>query len=110
MVLTILSYHTAAGGTPGSVAFFAVRPGGNPTEQILLGRGVSPDIVGPGDEGNVTFCGKVLPRDRPPAPALEGAQWEVRVFTEDKDVDATVCVDWVLEPFPDTDERDSETI
>lgn len=108
VTLTALSYHTEAGGTPGDITFFAVRPG-TPFERILLGRALSADITGPGTEGNVTFCGKVLPRDPPPGGfgGSNGAHWEVQAFTEGKDVTGVVCVDFVLQPFPDTDERDS---
>ena len=109
VTLTCLSYHTDEGGTPGDITFFAVRPS-DPDERVLLGRAVNNEIIGPSDEGNVTFCGKVLPRD--PAPGGIGGQngphWQVQAFTEGKDVDGWVCVDFVLQPFPDTDELDSE--
>lgn len=108
-MLTSLSYHTEPGGVPGDVTFFAVRPG-TPFERILLGRALSVDILGPGTEGNVTFCGKVLPRDPPPGGlgSGHGAHWEVQASTEGKTITAVVCVDFVLQPFPDTDELDSE--
>jgi hypothetical protein len=106
VVLTALSYHTGSnGGAPGDITFFAVRPAVT-FQRILLGRALSAEIIGPSTEGNVTFCGKVLPRD-PPGGGSNGAHWEVQAFTQGKNVTAVVCVDFVLEPFPDTDERDS---
>lgn len=105
IVLTALSYHTAAAGTPGNITFFAVRAGGDPLERLILGRALSADIVGPGTEGNVTFCGRVLPR-QPPS-AIDGNEfWQVIAISENRDVAASVCLDFVLEPFPDTSPSD----
>lgn len=106
VVLTALSYHTDTGGNPGDISFFAVRPGGSSLERILLGRATQAQITGPGDEGNVTFCGKVLPRE-PVVGSLANQFWNVVAISEGKDVDASACVDYVLEPFPDTSPQDS---
>lgn len=104
IVLTALSYHTATGGNPGDITFFAVRTGGDPLERMLLGRATAAQMTGPGDEGNVTFCGKVLPRD---PPQRNDTFWDVIAISEGKDVAASVCLDFVLEPFPDTSPEDS---
>lgn len=102
VVLSVLSYHAAAGGAVGQIAFYAVRPGGAPTERMLLGRATAAQMTGPSTEGNLTLCGKVLPRE----PGDGGAFWFVQAIGSGKDVDATACVDWVLSPFPDTSRED----
>lgn len=108
IVLTLLSYSTAEGGTPGAITFFAVRVTGAPLERVLLGRATAAQMTGPGTAGNVTFCGKVLPRDpEGPDPGNQGAFWNVIALSEGKDVAASVCLDFVLEPFPDTSPEDS---
>lgn len=108
IVLTLVSYHTADGGTPGDITFFVVRPGGNVLHRALLGRATAAQMTGPGTAGNVTFCGKVLPRDpEGPDPGNSGDFWDVIAISEGKDVAASVCLDFVLEPFPDTSPEDS---
>lgn len=110
VVLSLLSYSSEDGGDSGSVTFFAVRPAGLLTERVLLGQGNEAEIIGPvGTQGNVKFCGVVLPRDPPSASGAgnNGDQWRVVATTEGKTATGTVCVDYVIQPFPDTNPRDS---
>jgi hypothetical protein len=92
-----------------------VPPGGLgvPTQRILLGYVMPAAALGPTPEtGNVTFCGRVLPRNDPIPSAVspeQGPHWRVQCFSVDKLAAATVCVDYVIQTFPNTDARDSPT-
>lgn len=106
VVLTILSYTEIPAGPAltTNVQFWAFRPGGTPTEKVALGDATAAgDLLDANGEARLRLCGIPLPRE----PGDAGAFWEVRAFTQNKSDDATVCVDFVLSPFPDTSERDS---
>lgn len=101
VVLSVLGYHAAAGGSVGDIAFYAVRPGGAATERVLLGRATAAQMTGPGTEGNATFCGKILPRE-----PGGGVFWQVIAVGSGKDVDASACLDFLVQPYPDTSPED----
>lgn len=99
VVVSLASYAAAAGGVPATeVEFWFRRAGGVvPTERVLLGRFDQLQIEDPSDgSGDVTICGKVVPRD------ADGSHWELQVITTGKTVTATATVDTLLQPFPDT--------
>lgn len=105
-----VSYAADPGGNPGTLfEAFAVRVGIVPTERMLIGRATTTQIVGPAGDGDVRFCGIALPRDDPdPFPGIGlGAFWNIVVRSQGKDVDATVCIDYVVAPYPDTTPEDS---
>ena len=98
VVVTLASYAAVTGGNPGDLLeFYFRRPGGAATERALLLRADGTEIAGPAGDGDVTICGRVVPRD----PGDSGQHWELVAFTTGKTVTASVCVDVVLEPFPD---------
>ncbi len=101
IVLTSISYATAAVIVPGDIAFFLRKPGGLATERVLLGRGLQANILGPAGDGDFSVCGKVVPRD------VNGTNWTLHAVTTNKNADASVVVDFILQPFPDTSARDS---
>ena len=101
VVLTAISYATATVIAPGDIAFFLQLPGGAATERILLGRGLQADITGPAGDGDFSVCGKVVPRNN------DGTNWTLHAVTTNKNANASVVVDFILQPFPDTSDRDS---
>jgi len=113
VVLTSLAYSSGdlSGSTAGSVSIVAQKPGGTLSERILLGSAIPASTLDPTlRTENVKFCGVVLPRDPPDVGGFgspNGAHWIVEGYTRDKEAEGTICIDYVLEPFPDTDERDS---
>lgn len=106
VVLTALSYVELDDGVPltTNVQFWAVKPGGLATEKMPLGDGTAAggllDING---DARLRLCGIVLPRE----PGDGGIIWDVQVLTQNKTETATACLDFVLCPYPDTNERDS---
>lgn len=106
-----ISYAADPGGNPGTLfEAFVVRPDIVPTERMIIGRATTTQIVGPAGDGDVRFCGIALPRDDPdPFPFLGlGQFWNIVVRSAGKDVTATVCVDYVVVPYPDTSLEDSQ--
>lgn len=94
VVLHIVAYHAEAGGNPGTLfEALYVRPAGAPTQQILLGRTLAAQILGPAGDGDVRYCGTVVPRDR------SGQNWELVCRSTGKTVDATVSVDYTIESY-----------
>jgi hypothetical protein len=70
---------------------------------ILLGRGLAADIVGPAplvDGADFTLTCWTLPR------LTTGEHFELQVFSLGKTATGTIQVDWSLQPWPDTSERD----
>lgn len=115
VVITSIGYTTISplsGGSPGDLIVYAVRhtiaPPVNP-ERIILGSAEAVEMLTLDARGAAKFCGIVLPRDAPVGSVGgdNGRHWRIEVLTEGKEETASVCVDYVLQPFPDTDERDS---
>ena len=115
VVITSIGYTTdspLSGGSPGDVIVYAVRDTLSPpvqSERIILGTAEAGDMITLDARGAAKFCGIVLPRD-PPAGSGggdNGRNWRIEVLTDGKEETASVCVDYVLQPFPDTDDRDS---
>ena len=108
VVLTCESLATAGAGgedppPPLSQAswFFRRRVFINPLNRIILDRADASVMVDP--ETNLadrTICGRVVPRDE------NGQHWELVLFTLDGEADMAAHVDWVVQPFPDTTDRD----
>ena len=105
IVLSAVAYASDDGGgaVSGNVEFYLRPPagGGGGSERILLGRGLQADITGPDGRGDFSVCGKAVPR------LADGRHWQLHAVTVGKDAVASVIVDWVLMPFPDTSDRDS---
>lgn len=82
------------------------RPGGGPTEYAILGNGLASAALLSPINGNaeMRLCGIALFRQ----PDRLGLFWNLQVFTVDKTEDATVAVDYVVCPFPETNARDSQ--
>ncbi len=98
------AYHGATGGNAGSrVDFKFVRPGGLPTDVILLGRGVAPSITGPDSDADFSACGGLVPRDR------NGVHWDLVVTSSGKTVAATVTIDYLPLPYPSSSAEDPIT-
>ena len=105
-VLTSLSYveDTAGPALTTTVQFWAVRPGGTPTERIPLGDGdAATGLLNANGNARLKLCGIVLPRE----PGEDGEHWNVMAITQNKTQTGTVCVDFVLCPYPDTGDHDS---
>lgn len=107
VVLTSLSYVEIEGPpfpVATNVQFWAVRPGGIPTERMPLGDGESAvallNVLG---DARMRLCGIILPRE----PGDDGLHWNVEAITQNKTQTATVCVDFVLCPYPESHERGS---
>ena len=84
---------------------FAVRPGGAPTERVILGQGLyQHGLLDPVD-GNAyaKFCGLILPRE----PGNGGQHWSIEVVSSGKANTGTFTLDYVICPNPDTDPSDS---
>lgn len=101
VVLSAVSYGSDAGGASGIIEFYLRPVGGGTSVRILLGRGLVADITGPDGRGDFSVCGKVLPRN------ADGTNWQLHAVTTGKATSASVVVDWVISPFPDTSGRDS---
>lgn len=101
VVLTAVSYGTDDAGDSGNIEFYLRPPVGATSQRILLGRGLQATITGPDGRADFSVCGKVVPRNR------NGAHWVLHAVTTGKDTPASVVVDFVLVPYPDTSERDS---
>jgi len=116
IVLVSVSYSERiafAGPTPGGffvylIPFQGAIPTPPETQRILLGNVTPADALGPAAENlaNVTFCGRPLPRSDPSS-GREGRQWLVQCFSPEKSGEATVCVDYLIQPYPDTSERET---
>lgn len=103
IVLVSVAYAAEAGGASGDVTFYLRSTAAGPsTRRILLGRGAQADITAPDGRADFSVCGKVLPRDS------DGEQWFLEAVTVGKNTAASVVVDVVLQPFPDTTDRDSD--
>ena len=101
-----ISYATdgAPGANPGDIDFYLTRPGGDPLERMLIGRFTQAEITGPNNDGDVTICGVIVPRD----PGDQGQHWQLQAFSTGRDVSGAVCVDVFLQPLPDTSMEDSQ--
>jgi len=72
-------------------------------------------IAGPGGKlvnpitaaGELRACGITVPRDLPTDTKNPGQHWQVHLATKNKLITATACLDWMLCPYPDTDDHDS---
>ena len=81
--------------------FFRRRVLIDPQNRIILDRADASAMVDP--ESNLadrTICGRVVPRD------LNGEHWELVLFTKDGEAAMSAHVDYVVQPFPDTSDRD----
>jgi hypothetical protein len=95
------AYHGDTGGNAGNrVDFYFVRPGGTPTEVVLLGRGLSPAITGPSGDADFTICAGLVPRDR------NGDHWQLVAISSGKTVTASVVVDYLPLPYPSSSAED----
>lgn len=83
------------------------RSFGGPTAYAIVGNGLASDGLLSPINGNaeLKLCGLALFRD----PGDRGLFWDLQVFTVNKTETATVAVDYVICPFPETDPRDSQT-
>lgn len=102
IVLSSIAYAAEAGGASGDVSFYlrSTAPTAT-TQRILLGRGVQAEMTAPDGRADFSVCGKVLPRDN------DFTHWFLEVVTVDKAVNASVVVDVLIQPFPDTTTNDS---
>jgi hypothetical protein len=106
VVLTTLGYSELFVAAPltTTLEFRAVRPGGTPTEFIILAIATPATMVTV--DGNLLMrgCGIVVPREA----GNGGAHWQVTIATTLKLETASATVDHVLCPYTDTDVRDSQ--
>lgn len=106
IVLSAVAYASDNGGgaVSGDIEFYLRPPagGGGGSDRILLGRGLQADITGPDGRGDFSVCGKAVPRR-----TADGRHWQLHAVTVGKNAVASVVVDWVLMPFPDTSVGDS---
>lgn len=102
VVLTSIAYTELRQGDDltTNVTVHAVRPGGLPTERMILGRGLASETLLDPITGNaeLRLCGIVLPRE----PGDNGQFWQIEVVTVDKTETGSACVDHILSPYPDT--------
>lgn len=102
VVLSSVAYAAEAGGASGDVTFYlrSTAPTAS-TQRILLGRGTQAEMTAPDGRADFSVCGKIVVRDN------DGTHWFLEVVTTGKAVNASVVVDVVLQPFPDTSTNDS---
>ena len=108
IVINSVTYTEVHGGLALSTTFRAqiTQPGGVASAYAILGNGLASDgLISPiNNSAELKLCGVALFRD----PGDQGLFWDLQVFTVDKSQDATVAVDYVICPFPETDPRDSQ--
>lgn len=82
------------------------KPGGPASAYAIVGNGLASETLLSPINGNaeLRLCGLALFRD----PGDRGLFWDLQVFTVGKSQPATVSVDYVICPFPETDPRDSQ--
>ncbi len=81
------------------------RPGGGATEYAIVGNGIAAEnLIALNDAAELRLCGLALYRE----PGDGGLFWDLQVFSEMKLHVGTVSVDYLICPFPETDERDSQ--
>lgn len=83
-----------------------VRPGSVPSAYAIVGRGLAGEsLISPiTQNAELRLCGLALFRDAGDV----GPFWDLEVLTVNKTEDATVAVDYVVCPFPETNPRDSQ--
>ena len=102
IVLSSIAYAAEAGGASGDVTFYLRSTAPTAiTQRILLGRGEQTAMTAPDGRADFSVCGKILPRDN------DGTQWFLEVVTTNKAVNASVVVDVLVQPFPDSTTNDS---
>lgn len=108
IVINAVTYTEVQSGPALTTTFRAqlTRPLGATTEYAIIGNGLASDgLLSPiNANAELRLCGLLLFRD----PDDAGPFWDLQVFTVDKSEDATVAVDYVICPFPETDPRDSQ--
>lgn len=107
IVINSVSYTEIPMGFPivTTVRVQLTKSGGSLTQYAILGNGVPPGIISPiNSAAELRLCGVALYRD----PGDKGLFWDLQVFTNGKLNPATVAVDYVICPFPETDPRDSQ--
>lgn len=103
ITITTLSYHCGVGAS-GEITFYMRPVTAAATERILLGRQTQANATDP-NSGLADFkvAGFVLPRSKG-----SFAHWLIEATTDGKEVTASVILDYVIEAFPDTTERDTK--
>ena len=80
--------------------FFRRRAGG-PNDRILLDRADASAMVDPlTGVADRTICGRIVPRDQ------DGEHWDLVLETREGMSNMSAHVDWLIQPFPDTSDRD----
>lgn len=114
IVVNRIAYHSAvpggggSGGTSVTALYQNLSPGAQPTEIILLGRGLAPSITSPDGSADYGICGGEVPR-KPgmPSPGSTAADhWTLRVISAGKTVSATVSVDYDIVANPQSSPLD----
>lgn len=101
ILITSLAYATEA-GSPGNLACHFRPQTVFPTPDVnrmIAAQALEADIIGPTGAGDIRFCGILVPR------SISG-HWRLHCVTTGKQVNGQISVDWVIVPYPDTDERD----
>lgn len=107
IVINSVSYtESPALGIQTNVRVQITRQGGSLTQYAIVGNGLAAvSLTSPiNGFGELRLCGLALYRD----PGDNGQFWDLQVFTEQKLGVATVAVDYIICPFPETDPRDSQ--
>lgn len=104
-ILTIAYTEIVDAPITTNIRVFASRPGGAPTERILLGAGLYEHGLLDPVNGNayLKLCGIILPRE----PKNFGEHWQIEVLSDGKQNDGSLTIDHVMCPAPDTDPEDS---
>lgn len=112
IVINRISYHSAipgGGGSGGTRVDYKYQDFfGGITDQILIGRGIAPNITGPDGDVDFGVCGGYVPR-RPGLPSSGGADakhYQLICTSIGKTVDATISVDYTVEPHPSSSPED----
>jgi len=94
VMLTTIAYAKSAAPAETVVAWLR-RPGGLPTERIIVLNGTTLGIANAQGGTDIAALPVVVPREP------NGQNWELVVNTQSKNADATVSVDFVLQLHPD---------
>lgn len=116
VLIHTLSYqeHTIGPALTTNVQFWAFKPGGAPTERVTLGDATAAGaLIDVNGEARLKLCGHVLERNpgkHDPADLDKAKFWQVRVFTQNKTIDATVTLTYTLCDFNESDLRGSTEV
>ena len=103
VLVQTVAMHIDGGADPVQrIDIFFVDP--DTGTRILLARGLAAQVVGPDpttDGADLTICGRVVPRN------ADGTCWRLEVITQGKTETGTAVVDFTIQPWPDTTDRDA---